>query len=90
MRTVSKLCVVVGVRMLETPDACDDFLSYEPNSLSIYSHYDPGFYKIIRKIMRKLSGEEKLHERNDLIESEHYNSTAVNGTKSQANGKKNA
>jgi hypothetical protein len=40
-----------------------------------------GFYKIIRKAKRKLSGKEQLHENNDLTESEHANGT---------NGKKNA
>lgn len=40
-----------------------------------------GFYKIIRKAKRKLSGREQLHENNDLTESEHANGT---------NGKKNA
>jgi hypothetical protein len=29
------------------------------------------FYKIIKKIIRKATGQEKLNERNDLIESEH-------------------
>ena len=28
------------------------------------------FYKIVRKIMRKLSGSEKVHEKNDLKETE--------------------
>lgn len=41
------------------------------------------FYKIIRKIIRKLTGEEKLNERNDLVESEH-DGTDCCGT----NGKK--
>lgn len=45
------------------------------------------FYKIIRKIMRKLSGEEKLHERNDLTESEHAEAGS-NGTTTRR--KKNA
>jgi hypothetical protein len=39
-----------------------------------------GFYKIIRKAKRKLSGKEQLHENNDLTESEHANG---------ATGKKN-
>lgn len=48
------------------------------------------FYKILRKLKRKLiTKEEGLHERNDLMESEHDGSnTVANGTKSVANGSK--
>ena len=60
---------------------CNELMERVHHNESYQQSYLLGFYKIIRKAKRKLSGKEQLHENNDLTESEHANG---------ANGKKNA